>query len=218
VDAFFFVEAALLLGPAVAFVLVGRISPKSRKGLTVACGTWLGVLVAGDLLGFRVAPRPLGAIAVSVGLGAFWVIVWSGRPKSDAVWWHKTPYWIGASTVLVLNYFVATVGVLGLGFATESSRPHARVRLTPTVVVYAFRFGGPSLDFSGYEVQVRRTIPVIGLLEHISETRGYARTTADQMTPPTFTLSNREGSVEILVHLGAWAGEAASSPDTIRLD
>ena len=184
-DPFFIVEVALLLGPAVAFVLVVRISPKLRRGLIGGCAAWFCVVVAGGLLGFRVAPRPLGAIGVSVGLGAFWVMVWSQRPKSDAAWWHKAPYWIGVPTVLVLNYFLATVGVLGIGFATESSRPHARVRLTPTVVVYAFRIGGPSLDFNGYEVQVRRTIPMIGLLEHISDTRGYARTTAAQMAPPT---------------------------------
>ena len=217
-DPFFIVEVALLLGPALAFVLVVRISPKSRRGLIVGCAAWFLVLVTGGLLGFRLAPRPLGAIAVSVGLGAFWVMVWSRRPKSEAAWSYKAPYWIGVSTVLVFNYFLATVGVLGIGFVTQSSRPHARVRLTPTVVVYAFRSGGPGLDFSGYIVQVRRTIPVIGLLEHISETRGYARTTAGQMAPPTFTLSDREGSIEILVLVGDWAGDTYSSPDTIRLN
>lgn len=215
---FFLIEAVLLLGPAVAFALVARMNPRSKRRLFVAATAWFCMVVAGGDLGFRVGPSPLGAIVVSVGLGAFWVMVWHWRPKSDAARWHKAPYWIGVSTVLVLNYFTATAGVLGVGFATASSQPRARVRLTPSVVVYAFRVGGANLDFSGYEVQVRRTIPVIGLLEHISETRGYARATAAQMTPPTFTLSNREGSVEILVHLGDWAGETASSPDTIRLD
>ncbi len=217
-DAFFFVEVALLLGPPITFVLVARISPRLRRRLVVACAAWFFILVAGSVLGFRLAPRPLGAIAASVGLGAFWVIVWGGRPKSDAVWWYKAPYWIGVPAVLVLNYFVATAGVLGLGFATEASRPHARVRLSPTVVVYAFRVGGPSIDFNGYEVQVRRTIPVIGLLEQLSETRGYARTAPGEMTPPTFTLSDREDAIEILVSVGDWAGDAYSAPDTIRLD
>ncbi len=217
-DSFILLEVALLLGPPIAFVLVSRIGPQSRRRLVLASMAWFFVLVAGSVLGFRVAPRPLGAIAVSVGLVGFWVMVWTWRPNSDAAWWHKTPYWFGVSTALVLNYFVATAGVLGVGFATESSRPHARARLTPTVVVYAFRIGGPSIDFNGYEVQVRRTIPVVGLLEHISETRGYARTAAGEMVPPTFTLSDREGPIEILVHLGAWAGDASSSPDTIRLD
>jgi hypothetical protein len=218
VSTFFLIEGVLLLGPAVAFALVARMNPRSKRRLFVAATAWSCIVVAGGVLGFRVGPSPLGAIVVSVGFGAFWVMVWHWRPKSDAARWHKAPYWIGVSTLLVLNYFTATVGVLGVGFATVASQPRARVRLTPSVLVYAFRVGGANLDFSGYEVQVRHTIPVVGLIEHISETRGYARTTADQMTPPTFTLSNREGSVEILVHLGAWAGEAASYPDTIRLD
>ena len=68
------------------------------------------------------------------------------------------------------------------------------------------------------EVQVRRTIPVIGLLEQLSETRGYARTAPGEMTPPTFTLSDREDAIEILVSVGDWAGDAYSAPDTIRLD
>ena len=217
-DSFFLVEAALLLGPAIAFVSVSRIGPEARRKLVVASAVWFFLLVAGGSLGFRIAPRPLGSIAFSVGLVAFWVIVWSGRPRSGAPWWHKGPYWTGAVLLLGLNYFTATAGVLGVGFATESSRPHARERLAPTVVVYAFRVGGPSVDFNGLEVQVRRTIPVLGLLEHISQTRGYARTAVGEMTPPTFTLSNREGATEILVHLGDWAGDISSFPDTIRLD
>ena len=217
-DSFFFVEAALLLGPPIAFVLVTRITARLRGGLVLASAAWVFMLAAGGVLGFRVAPWPLGAIAFSVGLGAFWVVVWRWRPKSGAAWWHKGPYWIGVSSVLLLNYFTATAGVLGVGFATASSTPHARVRLTPTVVVYAFRVGGPSIDFNGFEVQVRRTIPVIGLVEHISETRGYARTAPGEMIPPTFSLSQREGPVEILVHLGDWAGDGYPSPDTIRLE
>jgi hypothetical protein len=119
---------------------------------------------------------------------------------------------------LFFNYFMATVGVLGVGFATAPSEPRSRVRLTPTLVAYTFSRGGANLDFSGYEVQVRRTIPVIGLFEHISVTRGYLRTTADPMTPPTVTLSRREGPIEILVRLGDWAGDLSAFPDTIRLD
>ena len=172
----------------------------------------------GGTLGFRVAPRPLGAIAISIALTAFWVLIWIRRPESNATWRYKGPYWTGVGAALVLNYFSATAGVLGVGFTTEASRPEARERLTPTMVVYAFRFGGPGLDFSGYEVQVRRTIPVIGLLEYISETRGYVRTSAGEMIPPTFSLSERDDSIEILVRVGDWAGDAYPVPDTIRLD
>ena len=217
-DSFLIVELALLLGPAVAFVLLARISPRLKKRLIVASAACVFVLAAGGSLGFRLAPRPLGAFAFAVGLGAFWVIVWGGRPKPEATWRSKGPYWIGASAVVLLNYFSATAGVLGVGFTTESSRPQARVRLTPTVVVYAFRVGGPGIDFNGYEVQVRRTIPVIGLVEYVSQRRGYARTAPGEMIPPTFTLSDREGAVEILVSVGDWAGDAYASPDTISLD
>lgn len=217
-DSFFIVELALLLGPAIAFVLVARISPRLRRRLIVASAAWVCVLAAGGSLGFRLAPRPLGAIAFAVGLGAFWVIVWSGRPKPDATLRYKGPYWIGVAAVLLLNYFTATAGVLGVGFTTEASRVHARARLTPTVVVYAFRVGSPGIDFNGYVVQGRRTIPVIGLVEHISQRRGYARTAPGEMIPPTFTLSDREDAIEILVSVGNWAGDAYAVPDTIRLD
>ena len=109
-DSFLIVELALLLGPAIAFLLVARISPRLRTRLIVASAVWFCVLAAGGSLGFRLAPRPLGAFAFAVGLGAFWVIVWAGRPKPEATWRYKGPYWIGASAVLLLNYFSATAG------------------------------------------------------------------------------------------------------------
>ena len=46
-DPFFIVEVALLLGPAVAFVLAVRISPKWRRGLIGGCAAWSCVVVAG---------------------------------------------------------------------------------------------------------------------------------------------------------------------------
>lgn len=217
-NSFFLVAITLLLAPAVAFVLVVRVGPKLRKMLLTASRVSWPLVLAGSLLGFRLAPPPLGAIAVAIGLGAFWVVFWNARPGSDAPRGRKTLYRIGAAALLVLNYSLGTVGVLGLGFAMESSRPHARVNLTPTTVVYAFRVGGPGVDFNGYEVQVRSTIPIIGVLEHISQRRGYERRSPGEMTPPTFTLSGRDGSIEVLVTLGDWAGEGYPSPDTIRLD
>jgi len=36
VDSFFIVEPAVLLGPAIAFVLVARISPRLKRRLIVA--------------------------------------------------------------------------------------------------------------------------------------------------------------------------------------
>jgi len=218
VSSFLIVEAALLLGPAIAFVLLARVSPTLKKRLIVTSAACVFVLAVGGSLGFRLAPRPLGAIAFAVGMAAFWVVIWGGRPKPEATWRLKGPYWIGASAILLLNYFSATAGVLGVGFTTEASRPDARERLTPTVAVYAFRVGGPGIDFSGYGVQVRRTIPVIGLVEYVSQRRGYEKTAPGEMIPPTFTLSNREGAIEILVSVGEWAGEASLAPDTIRLD
>ena len=217
-SSFFLVEITLLLAPAVAFALVVRAGPKLKRRLVTASRFWWPLVIGGGLLDFRLGPPPLGAIAVAIGLGAFWVVFWNVRPASNAPKGRKTLFRIGAAALLVLNYSLGTVGVLGLGFAMQSSQPDARVRLTPSTVVYAFRVGGPSIDFNGYEVQVRRTIPIIGVLEHISQRQGYERRSPGEMTPPTFTLSDRDGSIEVLVTLGDWAGDSYPSPDTIRLE
>ena len=214
---FMIIELAALVAPIGALVLVPWLGPERRRRLLAWSVLWLVVFAAGAGLGLRLTPAPLGAAALAVAAASGWVIVFALRPEpSRRV--ARSLYWLMIGAAFLSNYLVATMGVLGIGLAAEGAEPEVRERLATTVVAYAFYRGGATLDFSGYEVQVRRRLPWVGFLERVTQERRYITTEATRVPPPSFRIEGEPGARTVVVTLGDWVGDAYASPDTIRLD
>lgn len=214
---FMIIELAALAAPVAALALVPWLSQERRRRFVAWSVLWLVVFTATSGIGLRLAPAPLGAAALAVAVLAVWVIVFALRPERDRRVARRL-YWLMIGAAMLGNYLIATLGVLGIGFAAEGAEPEVRERLAPTVVAYAFRVGGATLDFSGYEVEVRRRLPWFGFLERITSARSYITTDVARPPLPSFRLEGKDDGPAVLVTLGDWAGDAYPSPDTIRLD
>lgn len=214
---FMIIEVAALVAPVGALLLVPWLAPERRRRLVAWSALWLVSFTVAGVLGLRLTPPPLAASGIALAVAAGWVIAFALRPDEDQRLTRRL-YVLLIGGAFVVNYLAATMTLLGFGSGAEDGEPEVRERLTPTIVAYAFRVGGAELDTSGYDVEVRRSLPWFGYIERVESERSYVTMDAARLAPPSFRLEGEVGVRGVLVTLGDWAEGLYPSPDTILLD
>jgi hypothetical protein len=158
-------EVSLLAYPIAALLLVGltKKKPRIRKKVFLACFAANILALFGLLTNITTTWTAFDLAIVSGFYLTVCLLLWLGWEWRNSI--IKVLSLLAMICVFGMGYISGTVGVLGIGFATNEMEPDVEKRFDDGLIYKETALGNALTDYRGKKVEVYRTIPWLPLLE-----------------------------------------------------